>query len=98
MKSKIIYNIKFNLNESDKKKLLSKYFTKWRIICSKRGLNINFFKGINKLTNMSRKLVKSDIYGAFKAKTKEKEKKAKLNNLIDILDSLQNYKLHNSNY
>ena len=91
-----MYNIKLNIKESEKKKLLSKYFTKWRLNCVKRELNINFIKGITKLTNILRRPVKSDIYNAFKQKIKEVEKKQKLNKLMKILDSLKNYKLHNS--
>ena len=96
LKTKIMYNIKLNIKESEKKKLLSKYFTKWRLNCVKRELNINFIKGITKLTNILRRPVKSDIYNAFKQKIKEVEKKKKLNKLMKILDSLKNYKLHNS--
>ena len=55
LKTKILYNLKNYMNDTQKKKLLSKYFTKWRAKCAKKELNINFLKGINQLTNILRK-------------------------------------------
>ena len=94
LKTKILYNLKIYLDDIQKKKLLSKYFTKWRAKCAKKELNINFIKGINQLTNILRNKLKPDIYDTFDKKAKELDKKNKLNNLVNILQKLNNNNLH----
>ena len=89
LKTKIIYNIKVNLEESFKKKLLSKYLTKWRLNCRKKGLDINFPKGIDKLTEIFKAPLRRKIYDAYidKIKTTQKYKGAD-----DLARALNNYK------
>ena len=48
LKTRLLYNLKIYLNENDKKKLLSKYLTKWRYAAHKKELGTNFVKGIDK--------------------------------------------------
>ena len=96
LKTKILYNLKNYMNDTQKKKLLSKYFTKWRAKCAKKELNINFLKGINQLTNILRKKLKPDIHEILNKKTNDLDKKNKLNNLVIILQKLSNNNLHDA--
>ena len=94
LKAKILYNLKVYLNDIQKKKLLSKYLTKWKGNSEKKGININFYKAINRLINLFRKKFKPDLFDAFYKKAKDLDKKLKLNNLMDILQKNHNNKLH----
>ena len=87
--------MKSYLNDSQKKKILSKYFTKWRANARKKELDINFFKAINKLINLLRKKYKPDLNEAFNKKSKDLDKKNKLNNLVNILQKNNKDNLHN---
>ena len=94
LKAKILYNLKLYLDESQKKKLLSKYFTKWRANCVKKEININFNKAINKLNNILQKKFKPDLNDAFNKKAKDLDRKNKLKKLVDILQNNHNSNLH----
>ena len=94
LKAKILYNLKIYLDESNKKKILSKYLTKWKANSAKKELNINFFKALNKLINTLRKKFKPDIDAALNNKVKDLDKQSKLNNLVNILQKDHNTKLH----
>ena len=94
LKAKILYNLKIYLDESNKKKILSKYLTKWKANGAKKELNINFFKALNKLINTLRKKFKPDIDAALNNKVKDLDKQTKLNNLVNILQKDHNNKLH----
>ena len=89
LKTKIIYNIKVNLEDSQRKKLLSKYLTKWRLNCRKKGLDINFPKGIDKLTEVFKAPLRRKIYDAYINKIKNAQKNQGAN---DLAKSLINYK------
>ena len=52
LKTKIIFKIREYLDDSQRKKLLSKYLTLWKANCRKKGLDINFARGIEKLTEI----------------------------------------------
>ena len=94
LKTKILYNLKVYLDEKQKKKLLAKYFTKWRGNSVKKEIDTNFYKAINKLMNLFQKKYKPDISDAFVKKSKDLDKKNKLTNLVGILQKNHNNKLH----
>jgi hypothetical protein len=94
LKTKIIFNIKTYLDESKKKRLLLKYLTKWRLICSKKGLNINFLKGIDKLNEILKAPYKPKVYDAFINKIKSYQKEKGVNNLVNAINKHKNDLLH----
>ena len=94
LKTKILYNLKIYLDDSQKKKLLSKYLTKWQLKSAKRPIDTNFYKAVNKLIYLLRRHFKPDIYDAVNKKAKDLDKKTKLNNLVKILHNNQNNNLH----
>ena len=94
LKTKILYNLKIYLDDSQKKKLLSKYLTKWQLKSAKKPIDTNFYKAVNKLIYLLRRHFKPDIYDAVNKKAKDLDKKTKLNNLVKILQNNQNNNLH----
>ena len=87
LRTKIIYNIKKNLEDSDKKKLLSKYLTKWKLNTRKKPLDVNFIKGIDNLTEVFKAPIRKKIYDAFIKKIKNIEKTKGANDLLKALDN-----------
>ena len=94
LKARLIYNIKTNLDESQKKKLLLKYLTKWRLNCRKKGLNLDFIKGIDKLTETFKAPIKQKIYDAFMNKIKNEQKQKNVNDLVQAINNHKNNILH----
>ena len=95
LKTKILYNIKIYLDESQKKKLLSKYFTIWRLNCRKKGLDYNFVKGIDKLSQILKAPLKREIFNAYINKMKNIQKQNGIKNLVKTLAHHKNKILKN---
>ena len=95
LKTKILYNIKLYLDDSQKKKLLSKYFTKWRLNIGKKGLDYNFVKGIDKLSEVFKAPVKRKIYDAYINKIKKNKKDEGIKKLLNALNNHKNNILKN---
>ena len=95
LKAKILYNLKIYFDESQKKKLLSKYFTKWRLNLRKKGLDFNFTKGLDKISELFKAPVRRKIYDAFINKIKNNKKENATKDLIKALDNYKNNLLKN---
>ena len=67
LKKNIIYKTKNYLNNNMKIKLLSKYFTRWKLY-RRKGLDVNFTKGIEKVTNVFKNYGRQPNFDAFKYK------------------------------
>ena len=90
LKTRILYNIKIYLDESEKKKLLSKYLTKWQLNCRKKRLDYKFIKGIEKLTELFKAPIRHKIYDAYINKIKNNRKKIGVNDLLKVLNNHKN--------
>ena len=78
LKTNLIYKTKNNLENNLRIKTLAKYFTRWKLY-RRKGLDVNFSKGINILTNIYRKPFYNDILDAY---TKKVEQISKLKEQI----------------
>ena len=94
LKTRMLYNLKIYLNEKDKKKLLSKYFTKWRYADKKKELDINFIKGLDILTEIFKASNRKLIYDIYKSKITKVLKKEGANNLYKAVDKNKKNVLH----
>ena len=94
LKTRLLYNLKIYLNENDKKKLLSKYLTKWRYAAHKKELGTNFVKGIDKLTEIFKAPNRKIVYDIYKAKIKKVIKKEGANSLFKAVDKNRKDLLH----
>ena len=94
LKTRMLYNLKIYLNENEKKKLLSKYFTKWRYGTKKKELNVNFVKGLDILTEIFKAPNRKLIYDIFKKKIINVSKKEGSNNLFKAIDKNKKNILH----
>ena len=94
LRLKMLYNLRIYLNENDKKKLLTKYLTRWRFAIRKKELNINFIKGIDKLTEIFKAPNRKIIYDIYKTKITKVIKKEGANNLFKALDKSKNNLMH----
>ena len=94
LKTRMLYNLKVYLNENDKKKLLSKYFTKWRYGGKKKELDVNFIKGLDKLTEIFKAPNRKLIYDIYKTKITKVSKKEGANNLFKAVDKNKKNLLH----
>ena len=90
LKTKMLYNLKIYLNENSKKKLLAKYFTKWRLTGLKKGLDINFVKGINKLTEIFKTPARKIVYKIYKEKIDSISKNKGANDLLKSMNKIEN--------
>ena len=95
IKTKIIYNLRFYLKESLKKILLSKYLTIWDLKTRKRGLNLEFVKGIDKLTEIFKAPSRKLIYDIFMDKIKNALKLKGANDIYNATNKIKNNLLHN---
>ena len=95
LKARILYNIKVYLDELQKKKLLSKYLTKWKLNSGKKGLDVNFGKGIDKLTEVFKAPARKMVYDAYINKIKNVLKQKGANDLLKSLNNHKNKILHN---
>ena len=67
LKTNLIYKTKNNLEHNLRIKTLAKYFTRWKLY-RRKGLDVNFSKGINILTNLYRKPFYDDVVDAYSKK------------------------------
>ena len=95
LKARILYNIKVYLDEAQKKKLLSKYLTQWKLNCRKKGLDVNFGKGIDKLTEIFKAPNRKIVYDAYINKIKDTLKQKGANDLLKVLNNQKNKLLKN---
>ena len=64
LKGNILFRTKINLDKNFRLKLLTKYFIRWKIY-RRKGLDMNFNKGVNILTNLYRKPFYDDVLEAY---------------------------------
>ena len=81
LKGNILFKTKKNLEKSYNLKLLSKYFTRWKLY-RRKGLDVNFNKGIDILTNLYRKPFYDNIMDAYLTKVDQISKLKGANDLI----------------
>ena len=81
LKTNLIYKAKNNLENNKRIKTLAKYFTRWKLY-RRKGLDVNFSKGINILTNLYRKPFYNDIVDAYSKKVEQISKLKGANNLV----------------
>ena len=70
LKGNILFKTKNNLENSLRIKLLAKYFTRWKIY-RRKGLDVNFTKGINILFDLFKRPFYSDILNAYSKKVEQ---------------------------
>ena len=81
LKTNLIYKTKNNLENNLRIKTLAKYFTRWKLY-RRKGLDLNFSKGINILTNLYRKPFYNNILDAYSKKVEQISKLKGANNLV----------------
>ena len=96
LKTKIIYKLKLFLDDGQRKKLLSKYLTQWRLNCRKKGLDINFTKGIDKLTEIFKAPARRTIYDIYIKKIKNTLKNKGANDIYKVVGKNKNNLLHSA--
>ena len=89
LKTRMLYNLKLYLNENKKMKLLSKYFTRWRYNIKKKVLDVNFIKGIDKLTEIFKAPTRKIIYDIYKSKIIRLLKQEGANKLFETVDKIK---------
>ena len=94
LKTKIIYKLREYLDDGNRKKLLSKYLTLWKANCRKKGLDVNFGKGIDKLTEIFKAPARKIIYDIYINKIKKVLKDNGANNLLRVAEKNRNNLLH----
>ena len=70
LKGNILFKTKNNLENSLRIKLLAKYFTRWKLY-RRKGLDVNFTKGINILFDLFKRPFYSDILNAYSKKVEQ---------------------------
>ena len=81
LKTNLIYKTKNNLENNLRIKTLAKYFTRWKLY-RRKGLDVNFSKGINILTNLYRKPFFNKVIEAYSDKVEQISKLKGANNLV----------------
>ena len=97
LKTNIIYKTKNYLNNNMKAKLLAKYFTRWKLY-RRKGLDVNFTKGIETLTNIFKNYGRQPVYEAFKYKIDQISKNKGADGLARVSDKRKKQLLHNALY
>ena len=97
LKTNIIYKTKNYLNNNMKLKLLSKYFTRWKLY-RRKGLDVNFTKGIETITNIFKNYGRKPVFDAFKYKIDQISKNKGAGGLAKISDKRKKKLLHNALY
>jgi hypothetical protein len=97
LKTNIIYRTKNYLNNNYKIKLLSKYFTRWKLY-RRKGLDVNFTKGIEKVTNIFKNYGRKPIFDAFKYKIDQISKHKGAGGLARVSENRKKHLLHNALY
>ena len=96
LKTKILIQLKSYLDDGNKKKLLSKYLTLWKLNSKKKGLDVNFGKGINKLTEIFKAPARKIIYDIFINKIKKTFKDKGANGLLKAVEKNKKNLLHSA--
>ena len=94
LKTKILYKLKTFLDDGQRKKLLAKYLTLWKMNCRKKGLDVNFGKGIDKLTEIFKAPFRKTIYDIYINKIKNVLKNKGANDLLKAVGKNRNNLLH----
>ena len=97
LKTNIIYKTKNYLDNSMRIKLLSKYFTRWKLY-RRKGLDVNFTKGIETITNIFKNYARKPIFDAFKYKIDKVSKSKGAGGLAQISEKHKKKLLHNALY
>ena len=97
LKTNIIYKTKNNLNNNMKAKLLAKYFTRWKLY-RRKGLDVNFTKGIETLTNIFKNYGRQPVFEAFKYKIDQISNNKGADGLARVSDKRKKQLLHNALY
>ena len=97
LKTNIIYKTKNYLKNNMKTKLLSKYFTRWKLY-RRKGLDVNFTKGIETITNIFKNYGRQPIFDAFKYKIDQISKTKGAEGLARVSDKQKKQLLHNALY
>ena len=97
LKTNIIYKTKNYLDNNMKIKLLSKYFTRWKLY-RRKGLDVNFTKGIETITNVFKNYGRKPVFDAFKYKIDQISKTKGADGLARVSDKRKKQLLHNALY
>ena len=97
LKTNIIYKTKNFLNNNMKIKLLSKYFTRWKLY-RRKGLDVNFTKGLDIITNVFKSKTRKDVFDAYKSKIDLVSKKKGAGGLARVSEKRKKQLLHNALY
>ena len=97
LKANIIYKTKNYLDNNMKTKLLAKYFTRWKLY-RRKGLDVNFTKGIETLTNIFKNYGRQPVFEAFKYKIDQISKNKGADGLARASDKRKKQLLHNALY
>ena len=95
LKTNLIYKTKNNLEHHLRIKTLAKYFTRWKLY-RRKGLDVNFSKGINILTNLYRKPFYNDVVDAYSKKVEQISKLKGANNLVKATNRYAKLLLRNA--
>jgi len=97
LKTNIIYKTKNYLDNNMRIKLLSKYFTRWKLY-RRKGLDVNFTKGIETITNVFRSKGIRDVFNAYKYKIDQISKEKGAGGLARVGEKRKKQLLHNALY
>jgi len=95
LKTNLIYKTKNNLENNLRIKTLAKYFTRWKLY-RRKGLDVNFSKGINILTNLYRKPFYDKVVEAYSRKVDQISKLKGANNLVKATNRYAKILLRNA--
>ena len=97
LKTNIIYKTKNYLDNNMKIKLLSKYFTRWKLY-RRKGLDVNFTKGLDIITKVFKNNSMQDVFNAYKYKIDQVSKTRGAGGLARISEKRKKHLLHNALY
>ena len=94
LKSRILLNMKRFLEDGNRKKILAKYLMLWKYNCRKKGLDLNFMKGLDKLVEVFKRPVRKNIFDIYTEKIKKVSKDKGARNIFKVMDKNLNNLLH----
>ena len=95
LKSEIILKTKHDLKRNNDIKLLSKYFTRWKLY-RRKGLDYKFYKGLMLIQNKARKESFKNVFKTMKIKVNSVEKNKGLTSVFKTSSSYKKNLLHNA--
>jgi hypothetical protein len=95
LKTEIILKTKHDLKRNNDIKLLSKYFTRWKLY-RRKGLDYNFYKGLMLIQNKARKEAFKKVFNTMKIKVNSVEKNKGLTSVFKTSSSYKKNLLHNA--